>query len=101
MRIPYRIKIKPKVYYTVLYCEVVANDPDCVGATYPDAKEIVLKLGMSKEKTMQAFVHELLHCFQYEYTDGVPHKLIYQLEPAMVYFIKQLVNLKKKGTIKT
>lgn len=85
-KIPARLKIKNKVVYEIVWVDSFA-DPDVLGECRFDTKQIVLKQGQSEREIMKTFIHESLHAMEFERGIKIPHKVIYQLEDAVYYFL--------------
>lgn len=90
MNLPSRIKIKKNSKsYEVVWQSVIQGDEKCMGLADGQAKTITLKIGMTKEETLETFVHEILHVFTFEYPRlKIAHPLIYKLEKPIVNLIK-------------
>jgi hypothetical protein len=50
----------------------------------PQTRTIHVKRGLTKSQLLRTVVHEILHALEFEYDIEIPHKLIYQLEKAIV-----------------
>jgi hypothetical protein len=88
MKIPHKVRIKARVSYSVLYADVIDDDPSCMGRAYPDGRRIVLKNGMSNSNLISTFIHELLHAIEYEYSAGIPHKVVDVFEKGIFKVLK-------------
>jgi hypothetical protein len=42
---------------------------------------------MSKDDTLKTLLHEVVHCFEYEYEIRISHRGVYQFEEALFDFI--------------
>ena len=73
----------------------VSRIPGCkakdVGLCDPESRIMYVKKGLSKAMLYRTVAHELLHAIEFEYEIEIPHKLVYQLEKAIVD--TQLMNL--------
>lgn len=49
---------------------------ECCGAE----REIRIKLGMTRQETLQTYIHETLHALEFECKVKLPHRLVYKLE---------------------
>lgn len=56
----------------------------CYGETDPDKKIITIKHGLSSRQTLATFVHEILHLIEFEHPLKIKHKMIYELEKAIM-----------------
>jgi hypothetical protein len=83
-KIPSHIKIKNKVVYEIVWVDSF-KDEDVLGECRPEQRQIALKNGMSEKQTWATFLHEILHCFQFERDVSISHKHIYELEEAIYY----------------
>lgn len=83
MKIPPKIRIKARISYEVVWQELIADDPDCLGLCDPQKRIIYLKLGMSDAETFKTYVHELLHAMSAEHEFELPHRTVYALEEAI------------------
>jgi len=88
MVIPPKVRIKARISYPIHYSDLIDDDPNCNGRAYPDKRIIVLKNGISKTALNEAFIHEVLHAIEYEYTDGIPHSVVYALGASILKIFK-------------
>lgn len=88
MNIPPKVRIKARVSYPVHYSDLIDDDPNCNGRAYPDKRIIVLKNGISRSALEEAFIHEVLHALEYEYTKGIPHRIVEELGFAIMKMLK-------------
>jgi hypothetical protein len=73
----YSIKFKRKL-----------SHPDNVGECHSDTREILLKLGESREETFKTLLHECCHAaIEFENNTEIAHKLIYKLEDILYQFL--------------
>lgn len=80
--IPPKVRITRKVDYEVVYVDSF-TDPRQVGEARPEVKQIVIKNGLSDTETYKTFLHELFHCFSFEYPELVlTEKQVILLEEA-------------------
>ena len=108
MKIPHKVRIKPKVSYSIVWVDRF-DDPTVMGMCHPDLKQIHIKNGMSKAATLKTFIHELLHAIEFAYEIKIEHKTIYSLEDPLFYIfaynasidslIKSLAPTKSKKAI--
>lgn len=56
----------------------------CYGMTDPETKTITIKAGLSPRLTLTTFIHELLHVVEFEHPLKISHKMVYELEKALV-----------------
>jgi hypothetical protein len=57
---------------------------DCYGITDSETKTITIKDGLSPRALLATYIHELLHAVEFEKPIKLPHKLVYDLESAIV-----------------
>jgi hypothetical protein len=88
MKIPAKIRIKPRVTYQIVWVDEFASNPDHRGECWFDARTIALCKGMNAGLTMETLLHELLHAVAHEYEFEIPHKSIYALEGALHSILK-------------
>jgi len=88
MKLPHRFKIKNRVSYEVLFSDLVKNDPDCLGHTCDDPKQIIFKSGQSKTSLEKTVIHEVMHAINWENEIELTHGQIYKLEEALHKFLK-------------
>ena len=68
---PKEIKYNSTKHGLVTYAISFTDLTDCVGLCDPNAREIKIQRGMSRQKTLETFVHELLHVIEFE--DEIPN----------------------------
>lgn len=68
---PEEIKYNSTKHGLVTYTVTFTDLTDCVGLCDPNAREIKIQKGMSEQKTLETFVHELLHVIEFE--DEIPN----------------------------
>jgi hypothetical protein len=78
---PMEIHVGDETYVIRFVSRMPKNE---VGLCDDGAHVILIKRGMSKAQTFRTVVHEVLHAIEFEYQLKVPHKLVYQLEKAIV-----------------
>lgn len=88
MKIPHRVKIKPGVFYHVVWVDRF-DDPKQIGWSDKDARLIYLKHRMGVKETNEIFIHEVLHAIEYEYDIALPHKLVYALQGPLALLLTQ------------
>lgn len=88
MKIPAKIKIRGRVFYQVVWSEVIKDNPDTMGLAEPNERTIYLKLGMSESETMKTLLHELIHAIEFEWDQPIPHKITYTLEEGIWKILK-------------
>ena len=87
MRYPSKVRITAKQAYEVVWVDEFVN-PENVGECRLNSKQIVLKKGENKLETESTFLHELLHCIEFEYKLKIPHQVIYDLEGPLLKVLK-------------
>lgn len=85
-RIPPWVKVAPKVDYEVLYAKRF-KDGNHVGETRFRSRQIVIQDGHSAFKTVEIYLHELLHAVSQEHNVGLTETQILQLEKAFKYLL--------------
>lgn len=88
MKIPPKVRIKARISYPIHYSDLIDDDPNCYGRAYPDKRIIVLKNGLSESVLNEAFIHEVLHAIEYEYTNGIPHSIVEVLGSSILKILK-------------
>lgn len=54
------------------------------GETDPETKTITIRSGLSPRLTLTTFIHELIHVIEFEHPLKISHKMVYELEKAIV-----------------
>lgn len=67
-------------HYSVRFVKVIRKEKTCLGICDPERREIMIKIGQTKEETFKTFLHELLHAIEFEYELKIKHKLVHALE---------------------
>jgi hypothetical protein len=91
MKIPHRVRIKPRVWYDVVYVDRFPNPTqygECFRSHDWTVRVIKIKRGLSEQMLRQAFWHELLHAFEFEYNMKIPHFAIYALQEPLERFFR-------------
>lgn len=88
MKIPSKVKIRKGVYYKVVWQKVIRDDTSCMGLCEPNERIIYLKLGMSDTNIAKSFLHEILHCVEFEWGQPIPHKITDALEEGIFKILK-------------
>jgi hypothetical protein len=88
---PKRLKIGDRTY-RVRFVKSIrgcrkSGKGSTVGLHDPSRIEILVKAGMSKDDTLKTLLHEVVHCFEYEYEIRISHRGVYQFEEALFDFI--------------
>lgn len=90
--IPPKVRITSKVSYEVLFVDEFSN-PRTLGECRYDAKQIVIKNGLSDTENYKTYLHELFHAFSFEYPGlELTEKQVQKLEEAM-YRYERLNNI--------
>lgn len=89
---PKFVRIKEDVFYEVKFRRKMPK-PSTVGYCHSGTQEISIAMGLDKELRLKTFIHELLHCIEFEYDIKIPHKLIYALEDPLIYVLSENTNL--------
>ena len=87
MKLPSKFRIKARVSYEVLFADEIRNHPECVGISDPNTRQVIFKKVQSDTSLLQSAIHEVLHCFEYEYDIKLSHESVYKLEEAIFKFI--------------
>lgn len=98
MKLPHRIKIKPRVSYQIVWVDRF-DDKDIRGMCDFDKKLIMLWKGLTPKGIVVTFIHEVCHCIEFEHKVKFPHPLIYVLEEAVYWLLKSNGWLPKKGSL--
>lgn len=85
--IPNRIRIKAKVSYEIVTQDVIKNDPDCLGLCDDKTRHIYLRAVQSDTDRLKTLIHEVIHCWEFEYKIKIPHESTYKLEEAIYKFL--------------
>lgn len=88
MKIPAKVKIKGRIYYQIVWSDLIRDDPECLGLTDGEQRTIYLKLGMSEQETVKTLIHELLHALEFEWETPIPHRITYTLEEAIYRLLR-------------
>lgn len=88
LKIPARVRIKARVFYSIVWQETIEGKPDCLGLCDPQARTITIKLGQSDTETIKTFIHELIHAIECEWDQPIPHKITYTLEEGIFGVLK-------------
>lgn len=75
--------------YKIKFVRTVLRDHGNAGCCDPEKKEIRIKYGQSPKETFSTFVHECIHALEFEHDLRISHKLVYQLELAVMDFLMQ------------
>lgn len=93
MKIPNSIRITSRVSYQVVWVEGFELDGECCS----DSRQIRIRMGMSEKLTLETLIHEILHALEFEHKIPIPHKVIHQLEGAVLRVLKLNGWLKPNG----
>lgn len=88
MKIPHKVKIKPGVFYHVVWVDRF-DDAEQVGWCDGNQRLIYLKKRMGKKEQNEVFIHEVLHAIEFEYEIQIPHKLVYDLSAPLALVMTQ------------
>lgn len=85
MKLP-KPRAYPKKIYFASECYRVRfkKGLNCYGKTDSNKKTVTIKHGMSERETLATFVHECLHVIEFETPLKIKHKMVYELEKAIV-----------------
>lgn len=86
-KIPSSIRIKRNIKYDIVYQDLIKDDPTCLGLCDPNTRMIHLKTNQSDKDFIKTTIHELFHCFEFDYKIKIPHKEIGKLENAVYQFL--------------
>ena len=53
------------------------------GETDSGTRTIKIKKGLSPRETLRTFIHEMIHCAEFEFDIPLKHKVVYKLEEAL------------------
>lgn len=83
--------------YTVKFVRKLPNTT--VGECDPEAKEIRILCGQSREETLKTFIHEIIHALvEFEHDIEIKHKLVYALEGPLYQFLRD--NVFSRGSLR-
>lgn len=86
MKIPTHIKIKDEVVYEIVYVDSFPKGKS-KKKTYAECnftdKQIKLSLDQTDKEMDMSLIHEVFHCWEYEYKIKIPHGIIHKLEIAV------------------
>lgn len=88
MKLPSKVRIKPKVSYQVVWSDCVAGNTEIRGLCEQGKRQITILTGMSPQLTTETFIHEVFHALEFEYEIEIPHKSIHLLEGAVLKLLK-------------
>lgn len=85
--LPSKVRITGKVSYEVIYCDDLGKDTlaECRSAPL---KQIALRNNLSNKELIKSFLHEVLHCIEFEYNISIPHKTIHDMEEGIYKILK-------------
>lgn len=58
-----------------------------IGLCDPSTNEVLLKTGLDARERLETFLHEVLHCIEFEYEMELGHKIIYALQGPIAQFL--------------
>lgn len=89
-----RMKDYPRQLYigdnlwAVVFCRKVPGESDTVlGLCDPFDLKIYIKMGQTPKERFKTLIHEVLHCWEYEYKLSIPHATIGALENPFFDFL--------------
>lgn len=91
MKIPSRIRIKPKVFYEVVFIPefpVSKSGYHTYGECRFGEKQIVIAMNQSETEMLKTLIHEVFHAMEREYKIEIPHQAIHQLESSVLAVLK-------------
>jgi hypothetical protein len=90
MRLPSKVRIKSRISYNLFWTTDLGHEGDepITGECCEQTRQIRILSGQSDDETMKTFIHEVLHCLEFEYDIELPHKAINQLESAILKVLK-------------
>lgn len=87
IKIPHKVRIKGRIFYEVVWVDRF-DDPECGGLCHKENRMIYLLKGLSDSRTTEVFIHEVLHAMEFEWGIVMPHRVVEQLEQAIVKLLK-------------
>lgn len=81
-RIPHRIRVGGRTYFEIVWVDSFPN-PQIVGETRFDPKQIALKTGQSQKEATLTYLHEILHAVSDHYDIGLTETQVQALEKAL------------------
>lgn len=89
LKIPHKVRIKPRISYEVVYSDVIKDDPECLGLCDPNLRQIFIKNDLCDTEKQRTFIHEVLHAIEAEYLKkSVPHTAIYAFEEGIFNLLR-------------
>lgn len=88
-RIPHKVQITPKVFYEVLWGDLIHKYEDCDGVTKPDIKQIVIKQDLKPKEAVLTYLHEVAHAFSIENNIALTETQVLKIEASMYYVLKE------------
>lgn len=91
MKFPSRIRIKPKVFYEIVFIPefpVSRAGYHTYGECRFGEKQIVIAMNQSEKEMLQTIIHEIFHAMEREYKVEIPHKAVHGLESAVLAVLK-------------
>lgn len=85
---PRRIRVR-RAWYTIEFSDqqIIYAGIVCRGITCPEDKIITLDPDWGDRLMFRTLVHEVIHCFEFEYEIKIPHALVYALEKPVADFV--------------
>jgi len=86
-QIPNRVQISTKVFYEICWIDSFV-DPNVMGETRYDTKQIILKTGQSNKECVHTYLHEVDHARSFEYKVNLTENQVRALERSVYYVLK-------------
>ena len=83
---PTELKIGDEEYRVAFVASI--DGTNTIGLCDSGNKVIHIQKGLSKEETLQTFIHEVIHSMEFEYNIKISHRSVYKFETAIYNFIK-------------
>lgn len=87
-KIPQTVQVSRKGKYEVLWTDLIKEDPNTMGETRFQPKQIVIKTAQSHKESVSTYLHELIHAVSEEYEVGLTEAQVRKLEKAVYYMLK-------------
>ena len=85
---PKSVQITPKVSYAVKFKRGLEKQ-GYMGLCHYDTREIWVSMGLSAKDRLSTFCHELAHAASHEYGLDLEHKIVYDLEGPLAFFLSR------------
>lgn len=94
-RIPFKVHAGRGLYYEIVFVDGFDN-PDILGETRYDKKQIALKTGLTDKQTVELYLHEITHLLSYSCDAGLTENQVLAFEKTYHYILKEDNIFKRK-----